>query len=168
MFRDKKGYTFIEITVVVLLIGLMMALTIPRFRYALLTDNLKTAARRLAGMIKTIRSEAVREQQSFILHFDLESNRFWIESGAMSEEERLISQGKASSLPSGVSIIDVWLKGKGKKVAGETAIRFTKKGYVQQSAIHLGSEDGRRFTLVLSPFLGRVQVLENYVEFEDV
>jgi general secretion pathway protein H len=86
----------------------------------------------------------------------------------MSEEERVISQEKASSLPSGVSIIDVWLKGKGKKMAGETGIRFTKKGYVQQSAIHLGSEDGRRFTLVLSPFLGRVQVLENYVEFEDV
>ena len=150
------------------MIGLMMALTIPRFRYALLTDNLKAATRKLVGTIKTIRSEAVREQQNFILHFDLESNRFWLESGAMSEEERLISHEKASSLPGGVNIIDVWLKGKGKKMTGETAIRFTKKGYVQQSAIHLGSEDGRRFTLVLSPFLGRVQILENYVEFEDI
>jgi hypothetical protein len=118
-------------------------------------------------MIKTIRSEAVREQQIFILHFDLESNNYWIESGAMSVEERLISRENAFSLPSGVNIIDVWLKGIGKRMAGETAIRFTKKGYVQQSAIHLGSEDGRRFTLVLSPLLGKVQVLENYVEFED-
>ena len=67
MLRDKKGYTFIEITVVVLLIGLMMALTLPRFRYAVLTDNLKTATRRLVGTIKTIRNEAVREQQDEIL-----------------------------------------------------------------------------------------------------
>ena len=91
MLRDKKGYTFIEITVVVLLIGLMMALTLPRFRYAMLTDNLKTATRRLVGTIKTIRNEAVREQQGFILYFDLESNRFWPESSSMTEEERLIS-----------------------------------------------------------------------------
>ena len=166
--RDKKGYTFIELTVVVLLIGLMMAVTLPRFRYAVLTDNLKTATRRLVGTIKTLRNEAVREQKGFVLHFDLESNRFWHESSAMTEEERLISHEKASSLPGGVRILDIWLKDKGKKVAGETAIRFNKKGYVQQSAIHLASEDGRQFTLVLSPFLGRVQILEKYVEFEDV
>ena len=166
--RDKKGYTFIELTVVVLLIGLMMAVTLPRFRYALLTDNLKTATRRLVGIIKTMRIEAVREQQGFVLYFDLESNRFWHESSAMTEEERLISREKASSLPSGVRFLDLWLKGKGKKVSGEAAIRFNKKGYVKQSVIHLASEDGRKFTLVLSPFLGRVQVLKKYVEFEDV
>jgi len=165
---DKKGYTFIEITVVVLLIGLMMALTLPRFRYAMLTDNLKTATRRLVGTIKTIRNEAVREQQGFVLYFDLESNRFWPESSGMTEEERLISHERASSLPRGVRILDIWLKGKGKKVAGDAAIRFNKKGYVQQSVIHLESEDGRQFTLVLSPFLGRVRILERYVEFEDV
>lgn len=168
MLQDKKGYTFIEITVVVLLIGLMMALTLPRFRYAMLTDNLKTATRRLVGTIKTIRNEAVREQQGFVLYFDLESNRFWPESSGMTEEERLISQERASSLPGGVRILDIWLKGKGKKVAGDAAIRFNKKGYVQQSVIHLESEDGRQFTLVLSPFLGRVRILERYVEFEDV
>jgi len=166
--RDKKGYTFIELTVVVLLIGLMMAVTLPRFRYALLTDNLKTATRRLVGIIKTMRIEAVREQQGFVLYFDLESNRFWHESSAMTEEERRISREKASSLPSGVRFLDIWLTGKGKKAVGEAAIRFNKKGYVQQSVIHLASEDGRKFTLVLSPFLGRVQVLKKYVEFEDV
>jgi general secretion pathway protein H len=48
---------------------------------------------------------------------------------------------------------------------GETVIRFTKKGYVEQSAIHLGADDGRQFTLVLSPFLARVNIVEKYVEF---
>jgi Tfp pilus assembly protein FimT len=168
MYRDTKGYTFIELTVVVLLIGLMMALTLPRFRYAILADNLRTATRRLVGTIKTIRSDAVREQQDYILRFDLESNRFWLESSAMTEEERLLSQEKASLLPRGVRVVDIWFKGKGKKMAGLTGIRFNKKGYVQPSIIHLGSEDGRRFTLVLNPFFGKVRVLEDYVEFEDV
>jgi len=56
----------------------------------------------------------------------------------------------------------------GKKMTGETAILFTKKGYVQESVIHLESEDGREFTLILSTFLPRVKVLDSYIEFEDL
>ena len=168
MPRDSKGYTFIELTVVMVLLGLLMALTIPRFRYAIVTDSLKTATRKLVGMIGAIRSEAIREQQDFLLHLDLESSRLWLESAGMTEEERVLSREKASSLPGGVRILDVWLKGKGKTMTGETTIRFNKKGYVQHSVIHLGSEDGRQFTLVLTPFLRKIQVLENYVEFEEI
>jgi prepilin-type N-terminal cleavage/methylation domain-containing protein len=168
MPRDAKGYTFIELTVVVVLIGLMMAVTMPRFRYTLLTDDLKTATRKLVGIIKSIRSEAIRDQKGLFLHFDLEANRFWLETADMEETERLTAREKAPVLPAGIRFVDVWLKGEGKKVGGETAIRFYKQGYVQPAAIHLASEDGREWTLVLSPFLGRVEVLEKYVDFEDV
>jgi prepilin-type N-terminal cleavage/methylation domain-containing protein len=167
MLRTTKGFTLIELIVVMVLIGLMTALTVPRFRYALLTDNLKTSTRKLAAMAKGLRSEAVREHKAFILHLDLESNRLWIDRAGMSEEERILARENAFSLPTGVRILDVWFKGKGKKVAGETAIRFDKNGYVMHSAIHLGADDGRRFTLVLRPFLRRVKVLEDYVEFEE-
>lgn len=165
--RKTKGYTLIELIVVMVLIGLMTALAVPRFRYAVLTDNLKTTTRKLVGLAKGLRSEAVREHQTFVLHFDLESNRFWIDRAGMTEEERILAREKASSLPRGVRILDIWLMGKGKKMAGEAAIRFNKNGYVQQSVIHLGADDGREFTLVLSPFLRRVKVIENYVEFEE-
>jgi prepilin-type N-terminal cleavage/methylation domain-containing protein len=168
MRRNAKGYTFIELTVVLVLIGVMTALAMPRVRYTLLTDDLKTATRKLVGIIKSIRSEAIREQKGLFLHFDLESNRFWLESEAMEETERLASREKALALPNGIRFRDVWLKGQGKKTGGETAIQFYKKGYVQPAAIHLASEDGREFTLVLSPFLGRVEVLNTYAEFEDV
>ena len=167
MIRDSKGYTFIELTVVVALIGVMISLSVPRIRYAILPDDLKRVTRRMTGIIKNLRIEAVREQDSFFLHLDLESNKFWIDSEAMTEEERLVAGEKASSLPPGVRILDVWVRGQGKKQYGEAAIRFNKKGYVQQSVIHLGSEDDREFTLVLSPFLRKVKVTEDYVEFED-
>ena len=163
----KKGYTLIELTVVLVLIGLLITLTVPRFRYAILTDSLKSTTRRMIGIINNLRSEAVREQKTFFLRFDLQSNRFWTDWAGTTEEERLLSYENASSLPRGVRILDVWLAGKGKKMGGETAIRFNEKGYVQQSVIHLGSEDGREFTLVLSPFLRKVKVLESYVEFEE-
>ncbi len=165
--RNTKGYTLIELIVVVILIGLMMTLTIPRFQSAMLTDDLKSTTRRMVGMIRTLRNEAIRKQKIHNLHLDLESNRFWIDSTDMTEEERVLAREKASSFPRGVRVLDVWFSGEGKKMVGETGIRFNKRGYVQPSAIHLGSEDGRIYTLVLSPFLGRVKILENYIDFEE-
>jgi general secretion pathway protein H len=168
MVRNRKGFTFIELTVVLVLIGLVFTITMPRFRDAILTDTLKSATRKMVGRIKSLRNEAISEHKAYVLVFDLESNRYWIESDDMTLEERAHAREDAYPLPRGVRVLDVWFKGKGKEMAGETAIKFTKQGYVQQSVIHLGSEDGRKFTLVLSPFLGRVKVLEKYIEFEDI
>ncbi|NVL90260.1 MAG: hypothetical protein HWN69_04585 [Desulfobacterales bacterium] len=166
MSRETKGYTFIELTVVIFLIGLTLVLTVPRFRYAILTDDLKTTVRRMVGTVRSLRNEAVREQKVYSLRFDLESNRFWIESANMTDEERTGACEKAFQLPAGVRILDVWRREKGKEVAGETAIRFTKKGYIEESVIHLGTEDNRQFTLILSPFLGAVKTYDRYVDIE--
>jgi len=160
-----RGYTLIELTVVIVLIGLTVVLTVPKFRYSLLTDDLKGTVRRMIGTIRTLRNEAVRERQAFMLHFDLETNRLWVESAKATEEELAEAHSKAFQLPEGVRIMDVWSRGRGKQAAGEAAIRFTEKGYVEPSVIHLGAKDGREFTLILSPFLGKVEVLEEYVDF---
>lgn len=168
MSRDEKGYTFIELTVVIILIGVMAAISVPRIRHGLLTDELKSASRKLVGVIRSLRNNAISEQKAFFLYIDVESNRFWSDSEEMLEEERLSASEKAASLQEGVSILDVWFRGKGKKQHGVAVIRFSKKGYTQQCAIHLSSDDGREFTLVLSPFLGRVRVLDRYVELEDM
>jgi hypothetical protein len=85
----------------------------------------------------------------------------------MTEEERALAQAKAQSLPDGIRVTDVWTQGKGKQMMGEASIRFTKKGYVQQSAIHLRSADGRDYTLKLSPFMEKVGVYDRYVDYRD-
>lgn len=153
--------------VVIVLIGLMLTLAVPRLRESLLTDTLKSTVRKMVGTIKYLRNEAVRERRPYVLHFDFESGSFWADYPDMSEEERTEAKKQAFSFPKEVLLMDVWSKGEGKRADGETQILFSERGYVKQSAIHIGSEDGRKYTLVLSPFLGRVQVLEEYVEFED-
>ena len=166
MFFDKKGYTLIELIVVVLLIGLVMTLAAPRLRNALLTDNLKGAARKMIGIINNLRNEAIREQRDYSLHLDLDANRLWISYGPMTDEERAVAGEEGSRLPPDIRIHDVWIKGEGKMVRGETRIMFSRRGYTQKSAIHLSSEDGRELTLVLNSFLGKVKVINKYVEFD--
>lgn len=166
--KTKKGYTFIELTVVIFLIGLTLVLTVPRFRYEMLTDDLKATVRRMVGTIRSLRNDAIREQKIYVLCFDLGSNRYWIESADMTDEGRALEYEKALPLPGGVQILDVWSGEMGKKVDGKAAIRFTKKGYIEPSIIHLGAEDGRKFTLALSPFMGKVKVFDKYVEFAGI
>ena len=164
--NNKKGYTLIELTVVIVLIGMMLAVGIPRFRYSLLTDNLKSVTRRMIGVVKELRNDAVRERKAYFLYLDLASNKVWVESQGMGREERELTRQRAFALPEDIRIMDVWRKDQGKQVDGEVAIRFTKKGYVEHTAIHLGEENGREFTLILSPFLGTIKSHDTYVDIE--
>lgn len=159
-----SAYTLIELTVVMFLIGLMLALTIPRIQYAFLSDDLKTATRRMIGTIKTLREKAIREQKAFKLYLDMESNRYWDESNGMTEDERSEKRDNAPVLPGNVQIIDVSRRGKGKKSVGDAVIRFSKKGYVEHAVVHLGTKNDSVRALVLSPFLGTVKVYDEYVD----
>jgi general secretion pathway protein H len=166
MSLDRRGYTLVELIVVVLLIGLVLSFTAPRLRDSLLTDHLKGAARRIMGVVSNLRNEAVRECRDYTLHFDLDSGRFWITHGSMTRDELALAVERGSGLPSGVRIRDIWIKGKGNADEGEVRISFTRRGYTRQSAIHLSAEDGREITLILSPFLDRVKAVDRYVGFD--
>jgi prepilin-type N-terminal cleavage/methylation domain-containing protein len=164
LVKTTRGYTLIELTVVVFLIGIMLAVTIPRFRYSLITDNLKSTTRRIIGLVKNLRNEAVTEQKIHRLHVDMGSDQLWIEFDGMSEEEREMAQEKAFQLPADVRIADVWTKSSGKTAEGEVAITFNKKGYIEQTVIHLRAEDEREFSLILHPFLAKISSYDKYVD----
>jgi prepilin-type N-terminal cleavage/methylation domain-containing protein len=164
--NTRKGYTLIELTVVIALVGMILAVSVPRFRYSLISDNLKSVTRRMIGVVKEIRDEAVREQKAYFLYLDLETNKMWVEYFGMGQEEREITKEMAFTLPEDIRIMDVWGQERGKQVDGEAAIRFTKKGYVEYTAIHLGAKDGRAFTLILNPFLGTIKSYDAYVDIE--
>ena len=50
---------------------------------------------------------------------------------------------------------------------GTSTLFFSKKGYVDKTAIHLRADDGRDMTLVLSPFLGVTKVYDSYIDLAD-
>ena len=122
----------------------------------------------MTAAIKESRYQAVKNNQEYFLEFDFESKKFWTDSPSLSDEERALAKKKSFSLPSDVQVIDIVFKGGEYKTSGEASIRFSKKGYVIPAVIHLGSDDGRKFTFVLSPFLGSVNILENYIQIGDV
>lgn len=166
MFIDKRGYTLIELIVVMVLVGIVFAFTAPRLREALLNDPLKAVARNMVGIIHNLRNEAVRAQEAYNFYFDLTSHKFWVVGASMGGEEQDLARKQAQGLPPNVRFRDVWIKEKGKIAQGEARMVFTPRGYTQLSAVHLRSQDGREITLELTPFMNRVTILDRYVDYD--
>lgn len=163
-----RGFTLIELTIVIFIAGLLLSVTVPVVRDTLLHDDLKTASRKLAATIIRLRNDSVGEYKDYLLMFDLEKGRYWYEGSDMGDTELLEVRELANTLPEDVRILDIEVFGSEKKVNGEAGIRFSRKGYAGYSLIHLSDKSDRRFTLVIEPLLKKVKIMEDYLSFEDI
>ena len=159
-----RGYTLIELSVVILLIGVTLLIAVPRVRDTLLNDDLKATTRQLVGAARELRNKAVREQLDYVLHLDLNQPGFWTYSADTTAEKRAEIRKDAIRFPEGIRIADVRHPEEVRKTEGEALIRFFREGYMEPTVVHLVKDD-RAFTLVFNPFLHAVSVYEKYVDF---
>ena len=155
-----------ELVVVLALIGLMLIVSVPRFRQTVLTDSINSTARKIVGQVKTLRNRTIREQKTGFFHFDLVQQKFWVTTESENEELLAAAREDAYLLPSGVRITDVWSQSQGRITEGEVLVRFSRKGYVEPVIIHLESEDDKKLSLVLNPFLGTIKIYEKYIDMQ--
>ena len=166
----SKGFTLLELMVVMVLISLLTAFAIPKLRTSLFTDQLKTTTRKILGRISEARQEAVRRNTDYFLYFDLEQNSMSSIQDEKEDEKEEDEQSEAGSeyvIPDSVQVVDVMSVHGGKQTQGRAAIRFSKKGYVDKTLIHLRSDDDEDMTILLSPFLGVSKLFDAYVDLED-
>lgn len=167
--HTSQGYTLLELLVVMVLLGLITAVSVPRFRSVFTADRLGYSARRLAGAIKGARLQAVRGYGDYFLHFDLENGRVWASRSTGTDDADSSTDASGATvfqLPDGVRILDVWTQEEGRQKGGEAVIRFSRQGYAEQAVIHLVSSEGRLETIAVAPFLDRIQIAGGYANGE--
>jgi general secretion pathway protein H len=77
-FKSARGFTLLEIMVVMIIAGLMVALVPPLFSGAVSGTRLKGSARDLAVALRETRSQAIIRNSEQLVHLDLESPRYRI------------------------------------------------------------------------------------------
>ena len=159
----NRGFTLIELTVVVFLIGLVLFLAVPRIHDGFFKDSLRSAIKYIISTSRELRNDAIRENKDFVLNVDMNNSMLWFETSDMTPEKKDEMKNKCFRLPDRVKVMDVDVPGLGKKTSGVASIRFFRKGYTQPAIIHL-TQDEKVFTLVYDPFSGSVRTYDKYLE----
>ncbi len=163
----SDGFTLIELTIIIVILGVMLSLIIPRLG-EIGEANLKRSARHLTGMIRFLHEESLAKKDSYRLRFDVTEGRYWTErltilnlSDKLAEYKRYSSEMATEGRLSGQTTLrDI-------KVAShpdDTYIEFSPEGWVEHALIHLRDGENRDFTLVVNPLTGDTELREGYVE----
>ncbi|MDD2465126.1 MAG: type II secretion system protein [Desulfobulbus sp.] len=162
---DNGGFTLLELIVVMALIALTASFSIPQLGGFLAADQMKTTVRRLVGLVHQTADLARREQIPYLLTYESEEHRFVAAPEGDREKSPLAAEDKTLSLPvpETVFIGELWSWFGGNQSREERTIRFSKQGYIEPTILYLARDDGREMSLILSPFLGSVRVMDNHV-----
>lgn len=165
----EAGFTLLEIALVVLIIGVMLTLLVPRLRDPGRAE-LDAQAKRLTLIFRLLRSEAVLNGDAYRLNYDLDQQRYWAaphEGGDLTEFAKdMGSLARGTQLHAPVGISDVVLPTLVGKVAqGQVYTVFYPDGSIDPTVIHLGN--GREaYTLWLNPMNGRLSAERGYQEVD--
>lgn len=168
--RGERGFTLLEITLVIAILGIVLGVVVPRLRDPGQAE-LKAQARRLVMTFRLVRSEAVLHGTPFRLNFDLDEGRYWITSAEGDEglEDGLGTLGalaRGAVLKEPVAFVDVAFPYLGAKVnRGQVYTMFYPDGSIDITVIRLGSY-GQAYTLYVDPMKMKLVALEGNRELQ--
>ena len=161
----SNGFTLVELMVVIVVLGVMLSLIIPRLG-EIGEANLKRSARHLTGMIRFLRDESQAQKSVYRLRFDVQAGRYWAEvmtqtSDQTVEFKRYHSEmASEGSLSGQTTFQDVQVSSH----PDDPYIQITPDGWVEKAYIHLKDGDDKPFTLIVKPLMGDTELREGYVE----
>lgn len=161
----SSGYTLIELSVVLLILGLILSIFLPRFP-GMAGGDLKTTSRKIIGIIQYTYDEAIGRRQVHRLNYDIREGALWVtilkEDGEFVEADPNLFQ--KISLPRNVLFKDIKTLHAGTVTEGKTFTQFFPAGRVEKTTLHLVGNKNEETTLVINPLTGRVKVYDGYID----
>lgn len=174
----KQGFTLIELMAVILVLGLMISVTALNWQRILPRAQLNAAVRELSDVLNSTRSEAIARGAEFRMIYDLDEQRYWVETpfkkggglaleripGEADPEEgkRLLSH--VTALENGVRITRVSLDDEDYN-DGQIFVRFSALGASSAHLVELFHEPtNTTYTIEVLGLTGLIKVHEGAFE----
>jgi prepilin-type N-terminal cleavage/methylation domain-containing protein len=157
------GFTLIELAVVLILIGIVLSIVIPRYGGFLTRGTLRSELRRLAAVVRYLSDEASRSGRTYYLNFDIRKGTYWVtvDAGTSRAAEVDSHLTRIRQLPENVRFKDVMVYGTGKKSTGRQRIAFFPGGENEEAIVHSSDYDKRQiYSLHIKPYAGRSDIYD--------
>ena len=177
----RKGFTLLELLVVLVIISIAAAFVGPQVAGSMSTLTLKTAAKKVASSLRYARSQATSEGRPYFVLFDTDKGRLTIKSGqtatkedkekeaAEGEQDTGTSEGMADeavketfkvyALPEGVRF-DKVVSDKNEDISDVFQIVFFPNGGSSGGEVLLENDRGRRYNISVDFVSGTVRLGE--------
>ncbi len=148
----SAGFTLFELLVVLVLLSILTAITVPSFGRGMALGKLQTSGREVAAAIRLARARALQEQQPFILGFDLENNQIQLSSQDLKYQ-------KTYRLPEGIVLKRVSSTGVPEKQdRSEQFSFFAPNGMSQRIEVVLSNGRGREVRITQNALTGSPRI----------
>jgi prepilin-type N-terminal cleavage/methylation domain-containing protein len=165
VYHDERGFTLVELSMVILVLAIVMAMVMPRFTGTLERQHLRSTINGIYGTVRYLQAYAALTKRIYRLTFDLDrqviSVCYFDGDVCRLETSREL---RAYALPPDVRVLDVVSPQGTKTREGDAVTHFFPAGFAEPSIIHLVTDSNQKATLMIEPLAGRVKVFDDYVE----
>lgn len=149
--KDKSlaGFTFVELLIVVILLSVISALSIPNFRNTYYNFLLSDTSHNLTYLMRYAQASAIAERKNYRLNFDSEYSKYWLTKSADEEGDfvRISGKlGKAFDLNDSISV-----------KAENANVNFYPDGKIDKTSIYLSNRNDKFYTITTQVQSGYVQ-----------
>jgi prepilin-type N-terminal cleavage/methylation domain-containing protein len=157
-----RGFTLLEILIVLVIVTLLIGIAIPNFRGAFEQTKLESASRNLATTFGTAQHLSVIHRLMFQIKFDLNNREYQIvpESGFLKENEDLPDFARRRKLPDGVKFGSVTISTPGSPETGGGLeyLAFYPNGSSDGATLTIYDDSGAIVTLQVMKATGLIKI----------
>jgi type II secretion system protein H len=144
---SRRGFTLLELIVVLFIISLVTALILPSFS-GFGENKLKSEAREMASILRYMNDSAVSRKETFLMKFDLdEGTVYW--KGPDGEKKKKFDD---------ITGVTTQLTGKVSK--GEITLFFEPLGVRENLSVYM-SKGNKEMAITLNHLSGKVKIIQN-------
>ncbi len=150
---QRAAFTLIELSIVVFILAVLLAVSIPGFVRSYNASLLSETARSFATLCQQARIQAVSQQRNATLHIDLERQVFWISQPVRNEggteEDQTV---KVVEISNRIALVDAVRQDEPRTAGKQVEVSFYPNGTCDPVYIILrGAEKGNDLCAVIDP-----------------
>jgi type II secretory pathway pseudopilin PulG len=159
---SSRGFTMLEIMLVLFLIVGMLSLVIPRIS---LGENLGSVARRWVGALKSFQEMAMMTQKTVRLYVDMDRGMYWPMVIDGKEEKIPLDPTWAMpiTLPETIRFADIQI-GATRKESGRVEIFFYPNGRIDQATVHLTDVNNNIMGVFVEPVTSLIRLTDHRID----